>query len=165
MRDRVSHVTRYHYGEPVDLAAHLLHLTPRALPGQTVLDAALAVDPPPGRSVAGTDHFGNAATWLFLAEPHAGVAVTLTAAVDVVARRADPLEKGVVDEQVAPMTISADRVGRWMLDQEKGVGYLPGSPRLDEPVLEIPAGAVVLQAGIDDLHPTPAGRQIVLLHR
>ncbi|GIX09862.1 transglutaminase family protein [Elioraea sp.] len=83
MRYRVRHVTRYHYGEQVDLAAHLLHLAPRALPGQRVLEAVLTADPPPGRVVTGTDHFGNTATWLFLTEPHAAFAVTLTAAVEV----------------------------------------------------------------------------------
>lgn len=83
MRYRVSHITRYRYGEPVDLAAHLVHLTPRPLPGQHVHGAVLTPDPRPDRSVSGTDHFGNQATWLFLAEPHAEFTVTLIADVEV----------------------------------------------------------------------------------
>lgn len=82
MRYRVTHVTTYLYGETVDLAAHLLHLTPRALPGQHVIAAALAVEPLPTRSASALDHFGNHATWLFLAEPHASFRVSLTAEVD-----------------------------------------------------------------------------------
>ncbi len=82
MRYRVTHVTTYLYGETVDLAAHLLHLTPRPLPGQHVIATALAVAPLPSRSAGAIDHFGNHATWLFLAEPHASFTVSLTAEVD-----------------------------------------------------------------------------------
>ena len=83
MRYRVSHVTTYHYGETVDLAAHLLHLTPRALPGQHVIASALEVEPRPARSIGAVDHFGNHATWLFLAEPHAAFRVSLAAEIEV----------------------------------------------------------------------------------
>lgn len=82
MRYRVAHVTTYLYGETVDLAAHLLHLTPRPLPGQHVIATALAVDPLPARSASALDHFGNHATWLFLAEPHASFTVSLAAEVE-----------------------------------------------------------------------------------
>lgn len=82
MRYRVAHVTTYLYGETVDLAAHLLHLTPRPLPGQHVIASALVVEPPPARSTSALDHFGNHATWLFLAEPHASFTVSLTAEVE-----------------------------------------------------------------------------------
>lgn len=82
MRYRVAHVTTYLYGEAVDLAAHLLHLTPRPLPGQHVIASALAVEPPPARSASALDHFGNHATWVFLAEPHASFTVSLTAEVE-----------------------------------------------------------------------------------
>ena len=83
MRYRVTHETAYRYDETVDLAAHLLHLTPRALPGQTVHRAMLDTEPHPVRTVTSADHFGNAATWMFVAEPHAGFRVTLTAEVEV----------------------------------------------------------------------------------
>jgi transglutaminase-like putative cysteine protease len=83
MRYRVRHVTTYLYGEAVDLAAHLLHLTPRTLPGQQVIASALEVEPRPSRSTSAADHFGNRATWLFLAEPHASFRVSLAAEVEV----------------------------------------------------------------------------------
>ena len=44
VRYRVRHVTAYPMRTPVDLASHMLHLTPRALPGQAVLSASLAAD-------------------------------------------------------------------------------------------------------------------------
>ncbi|MCS6853337.1 MAG: transglutaminase family protein [Elioraea sp.] len=83
MRYRVVHRTAYTYGEAVDLAAHLLHLTPRPLPGQTVLAATITAEPEPARSVTAEDHFGNVATWLFHTEPHADFVVTLEAEVEV----------------------------------------------------------------------------------
>lgn len=83
MRYRVVHRTAYVYGEAVDLAAHLLHLTPRIVPGQTVLTARIISDPAPSRTVTGEDHFGNVATWLFHTEPHAEFVVTLEAEVEV----------------------------------------------------------------------------------
>jgi transglutaminase-like putative cysteine protease len=82
MRYRVTHVTTYAYGEVVDLAGHLLHLTPRALPGQVVLAAALAANPAPVRTRTGADHFGNDVTWMFVETPHDRFTVTLEAEVE-----------------------------------------------------------------------------------
>jgi transglutaminase-like putative cysteine protease len=83
VRYRVRHATRYAYGAGVDLAAHLLHLTPRELPGQRVLAARITADPPAGRRRDGPDHFGNTATWLFLEAPHTEFAVVAEAVVEV----------------------------------------------------------------------------------
>jgi transglutaminase-like putative cysteine protease len=73
---------RYRYGEAVDLASHFLHLTPRTLPGQLVLAASLAAAPAPVRTRTGADHFGNAATWMFVETPHDRFTVTLRAEVE-----------------------------------------------------------------------------------
>ncbi len=71
MRFLVRHATRYDYETGVDLAAHLLHLTPRAdLPGQQVISTAITATPAASRRRDATDHFGNAVTWLFLDAPH-----------------------------------------------------------------------------------------------
>lgn len=81
---RVRHATRYDYATSVDLAAHLLHLSPRAdLVGQQVLSAEILATPVPSRRRVGTDHFGNAATWLFLDAPHTTFAVVMQAEVAV----------------------------------------------------------------------------------
>lgn len=82
MRYRVTHVTTYTYGEVVDLASHLLHLTPRPLPGQVVLANSLVADPVPARLASGVDHFGNIATWMFVETPHDRFSVTLRAEVE-----------------------------------------------------------------------------------
>jgi transglutaminase-like putative cysteine protease len=83
MRYRVRHVTTYDYSQSVDLAAHMLHLSPRVLPHQRVISARLIADPPPGRVAERDDFFGNAVTWMFLDARHQEFAVTLDALVDV----------------------------------------------------------------------------------
>ncbi|MCX8133746.1 MAG: transglutaminase family protein [Roseococcus sp.] len=79
----LRHRTAYSYAQPVDLAAHLLHLKPRALPGQRVLSARLTCLPAPDHHSETHDHFGNAATRLFLAAPHTAFEVTAESLVDV----------------------------------------------------------------------------------
>ena len=82
-RYALRHHTAYRYARAVDLASHLLHLTPRALPGQVVEEVSIEVAPFAGHRVDGSDHFGNGVTWLFLEAPHSAFEVTLEAVVDV----------------------------------------------------------------------------------
>jgi transglutaminase-like putative cysteine protease len=79
----VRHATRYDYGSPVDLGAHLLHLRPRDLSWQTVLHATLTATPSPTRLDRGEDCFGNLVDWLYLDAPHPKFQVTLEARVQV----------------------------------------------------------------------------------
>lgn len=83
MRYRVEHVTRYAYGSPVELAAHMVHLRPRPRPWQTIVSERIVTAPMPARRRDGLDHFGNHVTWLFLDLPHADFEVTSEAVVDV----------------------------------------------------------------------------------
>jgi transglutaminase-like putative cysteine protease len=91
----VEHVTTYEYASRVELAAHLLHLRPRELPWQRVLDFSLLAHPAPDRERWATDHFGNPTAWLFLDRAHGALEVTTRAVVDVQAlapvRAADTL--------------------------------------------------------------------------
>lgn len=80
---RVRHSTRYAYGSPVELAAHLLHLRPRPTTWQRVISERLVADPAPARRRDGLDHFGNPVTWLFLDTPHPAFEVTGEAVVEV----------------------------------------------------------------------------------
>lgn len=82
---RLRHVTAYGYELPVEMATHLLHLTPRSLPRQRVIGADLACDPPPARRTEGIDHFGNPTAWLYLDRPHARLTVTAELTVQVTA--------------------------------------------------------------------------------
>ena len=83
----VSHVTEYEYASPVELAAHMAHLRPRALPWQRVARFAFHADPAPDRVQWGTDHFGNPVAWLFLDHAHASLSVAVEAVVDVERRK------------------------------------------------------------------------------
>ncbi|MDB5376573.1 MAG: transglutaminase family protein [Rubritepida sp.] len=79
----LRHRTAYDYARTVDLASHLLHLKPRTLPGQRVLSARLTCLPAPDHHTETHDHFGNAATRLFLVAPHTAFEVTAESLVEV----------------------------------------------------------------------------------
>ncbi len=83
MRYRIRHETVYAYSDRVDLASHMLHLSPRTLSGQQVFNATVHADPQPSRISWGTDHFGNEVCWIFLDNPHQRFAVTVQAEVAV----------------------------------------------------------------------------------
>lgn len=83
MKYRIRHTTTYDYGEPVDLATHMLHLMPRVLPYQSVAHAELETSPVAARCTQGLDHFGNDVRWMFIDLPHAEFEVRLSASVEV----------------------------------------------------------------------------------
>ncbi len=99
----VRHVTAYNYDQPVDLAAHLLHLKPRALAGQRVLRAVIRCLPAPDHVTETHDHFGNAATRIFLSSAHTQFEVTSEALVDVEFPPAPQAAWTLPWEQVAAM--------------------------------------------------------------
>lgn len=80
---RLRHVTTYAYAHPVDLAAHLLLLTPRQLTHQSVARATLTITPKPSRVTEAVDHFGNAVARAFLEVPHDRFEVVAEALVEV----------------------------------------------------------------------------------
>jgi transglutaminase-like putative cysteine protease len=79
----VHHNNLYSYARKVDLASHLLHLTPRDLLQQRVIRAAIDIAPRPTRISTGIDHFGNTVSRLSLDAPHDRFRVTLDAEVEV----------------------------------------------------------------------------------
>ena len=83
MRYKIRHETIYAYAEQVDLAAHMLHLSPRPLDFQRVARAQVTAEPRPGRTSWGVDHFGNQVCWMFLDAPHERFAVTVDAEVEI----------------------------------------------------------------------------------
>lgn len=82
---RLRHRTTYAYVEPVDIATHMLHLTPRQTGRQRVLAAEILSEPAPSSRNTATDHFGNLVTWLFLERPHTRLELVLNALVEVAA--------------------------------------------------------------------------------
>jgi transglutaminase-like putative cysteine protease len=79
----LRHVTTYSYGSPVDMATHMLHLTPRPLPQQQVVRAQITSSPAPARMTDGLDHFGNAVTWISLDKAHEKFQVVSEAEIEV----------------------------------------------------------------------------------
>ncbi len=124
MRYRVTHTTTYHYARPVDLASHMLHLTPRSFPGQRVVWSDLAADPAPARANAAQDHFGNNVAWMFLDHRHASFAVTVTAEVDVAFAPPPSAAMTMPWEQVAA-TAASGGAGAW-----QAAGFVFDSPMI-----------------------------------
>lgn len=111
MKYRIRHVTTYEYDDKVDLASHLLHLTPRALPCQTVSASSLAYAPTPGRVSTSIDHFGNQVTLVFLDLPHDRFEVTVDARVCVEFPAPPPAEATPPWEAVAAAARLGGRAG------------------------------------------------------
>ena len=102
---RVEHVSSYAYESRVELAAHMLHLRPRELPGQRVLEFSLRSGPSPDRLHWGTDHFGNVAGWLFIDRAHGSLDVVARSLVDVGASAAPRAEDTPAWEHVADLAL------------------------------------------------------------
>ena len=83
MRYSVVHETCYRYASPVALGHQLLHLTPRALPWQTVLSHTLQVEPQPEELQSSNDYFGNPVTHVVLCAPHRTLRVLASSIVEV----------------------------------------------------------------------------------
>jgi transglutaminase-like putative cysteine protease len=84
----VLHETVYGYESPVVLSQQLLHLTPRALDFQKLVQHGIAIDPVPAETNARVDYFGNPVTQILLAAPHAMLSVSAESQVEVTSRPA-----------------------------------------------------------------------------
>ncbi|UFN51127.1 transglutaminase family protein [Roseomonas sp. OT10] len=113
---RVRHVTSYAYGRPVDMATHMLHLTPRALPHQRVISHRLDSTPAPARITHGEDHFGNGVAWMFLDDPHARFEVVARAVVDVSFPAPPPVEATRPWEEVAALAPREPQAAEFTFD-------------------------------------------------
>ena len=92
MELRVRHQTTYHYLTPVDMAQHMLHLSPRPTALQRVLTHQLAIDPPPAARHQTEDAFGNVRTFFAQQAPHDALTVTADSTVSTAAPK--PLPEG-----------------------------------------------------------------------
>lgn len=70
VRYHVLHETTYDYGSPVSLSQQQLHLAPRELPWQQVIEQRIDVEPLPSWRHDGTDAFGNPVSWVAFHVPH-----------------------------------------------------------------------------------------------
>lgn len=86
MKLRVLHTTTYRYQASVDLAQHMVHLSPVDTPCQQVLSHTLRITPEPAACSSTTDVFGNRRTFFSLQAPHE----TLTVEADSLVRTTAP---------------------------------------------------------------------------
>ena len=142
---RVRHSTRYGYGAGVDLAAHMVHLRPRELPWQRVLESQIETDPPASRRREGVDHFGNPVTWLFLDAPHDAFDVTAEAIVDV----------------CFPTPPEAAATPDWHMVAEAARQGGPGAWQAAEFLFDSPMCAALPAAGAYAAESFPAGRPVL----
>lgn len=139
---RVRHTTSYTYGHPVELAAHILHLTPRDCPGQTVLRTHLECAPAPVRRETGVDHFGNRIVWLFHEAPHSHFDIVALSDVDVYFPEPPPADSTLAWEDVALLAAQDPDVSQYLFGGPMGgpsriVGdYVSGDFAPGRPVLE-----------------------------
>ena len=81
---KVRHVTTYRYAEPVLLAHHQAHLTPRQTAFQTCHRSQIRIDPQPAEiEGGGRDYFGNPVTFFDLRDPPARLVVQVPSKVEV----------------------------------------------------------------------------------
>lgn len=113
MPDRytVIHETRYAYRVAVSQSWQLAHLTPRELPWQRVLQHALEIEPAADERSEARDSFGNAATHFALRGPHALLAVTMRARVEVDERPSPPEASALAWEAVRDAALGAPQDG------------------------------------------------------
>ena len=80
----ISHRTIYSYGRPVLQSEHLVHLTPRSGPRQTLHRHNLLIEPAPSSNVALEDYFGNMSAVLTIEDEHSELVVHARSTVEVV---------------------------------------------------------------------------------
>lgn len=86
MRYSIAHETIYDYAEPVSLSQQLLHLTPRAIERQTMIEHQLEITPTPAHRVDRHDNFGNPVTALEFDRPHRRLRISAHTLIEVAPR-------------------------------------------------------------------------------
>ena len=79
----VRHTTSYDYAEPVPVCHNEIHLVPRTLPTQRVLDNEIAIDPRPAEVFSHHDYFGNVVGFFSIEEGHERLLVDSTSRVEL----------------------------------------------------------------------------------
>lgn len=166
-RLRAKHRTELQYAGPVSESINELRMTPRDVPGLTVLSAETKTEPPV-ELVPSIDAFGNTRLWFQIATPHDRMVVESSAVVDVDPRvhpsaggwddLADPALQDEMAEFLAPsrfirwtapiMGLATElglpedgELADWLAALERGVNesivYAPGATTVDTPVEEV----------------------------
>ena len=115
----ISHRTTYRYASGVSVSMHRLHLRPRELSRQELLDFSLRIDPVPSTSIPETDYYGNPTTFLSIEAPHQGLAVVSTSkvrVVDPVWPESTPDWETIRDQCAADILTPASETGEFLFD-------------------------------------------------
>mgnify|MGYP000900574765 CR=1 FL=1 len=86
MRYSIAHETIYDYADPVSLSQQLLHLTPRQVERQTLIEHRLEISPQPAHRFDRHDNFGNPVSMLEFDRPHRQLKISAHTQVEVAAR-------------------------------------------------------------------------------
>jgi transglutaminase-like putative cysteine protease len=86
MRYSITHDTVYDYADPVSLSQQLLHLTPRAIERQSVIEHRLSITPVPAHRFDRHDNFGNPVSTLEFDRPHRQLKITAQSEIEVAPR-------------------------------------------------------------------------------
>lgn len=99
MKFRVTHTTQYRYAESVSLGHNEIHLSPRSVGRQQVLEHRLEIEPEPALMAEREDFFGNRVAYFALETPHSRLRVTATTelAIDVEAAQPHALSTAAWD--------------------------------------------------------------------
>ncbi len=87
MNYEIVHRTVYEYSSEVSVSQHVVHLTPRNLPGQQCLRHELMVEPVPALVTSREDYFGNSTRFFTMAGAHRTLVVTAHSEVALYPRR------------------------------------------------------------------------------
>jgi transglutaminase-like putative cysteine protease len=101
MNFNISHRTSYRDATPVTQSQHVVHLTPRKLPRQTVSRHSLLIEPAPASRFDRTDYFGNPTSILIIEEEHRELVVLSRSSVMVEAPPTIDIAASSPWEQVA----------------------------------------------------------------
>lgn len=112
MQYRVTHTTKFQYADPAPVCNNLVHLAPRHLPWQKVLEFRLLVHPDPKQISSRPDYFGNQVSYFAIAHAHRGVTISAHSHVEVA-----PIEPPISSPPWERVTreVQAPRP-RWNLD-------------------------------------------------
>jgi len=122
----ITHETRYGYDDPVEFSHHELHLTPRPVETQRVIEHQIEATPNPSVLDAWTDGFGNRCTHLSIQQPHQALTITARMLIDVQATPA-PLAMATSPWASVAQTL---RTSRLPADQD-ACGYCFDSPMIE----------------------------------
>jgi transglutaminase-like putative cysteine protease len=105
---RVTHKTKYVYGETVPLGHNIIRLRPRTTHWQTCLSNEIRFDPEPAHQRDRVDFFGNHETWISVQEPHRQLAIVAESQIETISPPAEAEPDGPAWD-IVPQTLRSSR--------------------------------------------------------